>query len=259
MNKFVFIGALIGYMVARFDGLILGAVIGYAVGRMMDSSVIHSAVGAFQSRFVESTFAVMGAVCKADGRVTAEEIRAAERMFDRLRLTAQARESAKRAFNRGKSPGFDLDAEVAGFARSVRGNPVLLQMFLQVQLSAMAADGALHPAEREMLMRIARGLGLSTADVQRLEALLRGGFAGGRGAPTAGPALDDAYQVLGVSPSASDTELKRAYRRLMSQHHPDKLAGKDLPESMREMAEQKTREITAAYQLIEQVRAQARA
>ena len=60
--------------------------------------------------------------------------------------------------------------------------------------------------------------------------------------------------MLGVAADASDAELKKAYRRLMSQNHPDKLAAKGLPESMREMAEQKTREITAAYELIERTR-----
>ncbi len=60
--------------------------------------------------------------------------------------------------------------------------------------------------------------------------------------------------MLGVPASASDAEVKRAYRVLMSQNHPDKLAAKGLPESMREMAEEKTREITAAYERIQQVR-----
>src|SRR3546814_7160569 len=98
-------------------------------------------------------------------------------LFDRLHLSGVARESAKHAFNRGKSPGFDVDAEVQRFARASRGQRVLHQMFLQVQLSAVSADGAAHPAEHAMLMRIARGLGLSEAEVQALEAMLRGGGA----------------------------------------------------------------------------------
>lgn len=62
--------------------------------------------------------------------------------------------------------------------------------------------------------------------------------------------LDAAYAVLGVATTASDVEIKKAYRRLMSQHHPDKLIAKGLPESMLKIATQKTQEIKAAYEKI---------
>ena len=138
-------------------------------------------------------------------------------------------------------------------AALLRGQQALLQMFLQVQISAVVADGKMHPAEHEMLMRIARGLGLSEAEVRQLEAMLLGG---GRASEASSPQrLENAYRVLGVSPSAPDAEVKKAYRRLMSQNHPDKLAAKGLPESMRQMAEQKTREITGAYEIVERARA----
>ena len=101
-----------------------------------------------------------------------------------------------------------------------------------------------------MLVRVARGLGLSEADVAQLEALLRTGSPG----PSPQHKLDDAYAALGISPSATDAEVKQAYRRLMSQNHPDKLAGKGLPESMREMAEERSREISTAYAVIKEAR-----
>ena len=101
-----------------------------------------------------------------------------------------------------------------------------------------------------MLVRIARGLGLSEADVAQLEALLRTGT----GAPSPGRKLDDAYAALGLTPTATDAQVKQAYRRLMSQNHPDKLAAKGLPESMRQVAEERTREISTAYALIKEAR-----
>lgn len=244
------IGGLIGYLIGRIPGMLIGAALGLWLGRRLQQRIATFGPGAIRAQYLDATFAVMGALCKADGRVTRDEIRVAEQLFDRLRLSGERREAAKAAFNRGKSPGFDLDAEVAALARLTRGNRVLQQLFLQVQLSAVAADGVLHDDERAMLLRVARGLGLSEAEIDRLEAMLRGGGRPGDNRPS----LADAYRVLGLDESASDAEVKKAYRRLMSQNHPDKLAAKGLPEDMREIAEERTREITNAYERIKAAR-----
>lgn len=285
------VGAVIGALVAGWRGLVIGALVGYVVGWVRRRQMAAD-FGVLQAQFVDSTFAVMGAICKADDLVTRDEIRAAENLFARLRLSAAQREAAKAAFARGKAAGFDIDAEVAKFRRAAGRRPALLQLFLQAQLMAVGADRALHPREHAMLVRIAHGLGLPEAAVAQLEALLRvsagaqgaaygtqgrGGYRGeearrdeygreygwganrrgadGRSAPPSPrDKLADAYAALGLSQSASDAEIKRAYRRLMSQNHPDKLAAKGLPESMRQIAEQKTREISAAYRLIKEAR-----
>lgn len=250
MNGLVLLGGLIGFLFNRWPGLLLGALAGYLLSQRVKVGFTRTVVR-MQSQFLHSTFAVMGAVCKADGRVSEAEIRVVEQLFARLHLSGEARQVAQQAFNRGKAPDFDLDGEVRRFAQAARGQPMLLQMFLQIQLSAVAADGQIHEAEHALLLRIARGLGLPESELLRLEAMLRGQRSGGQNHEQK---LADAYAVLGVSPQSSDTELKKAYRLLMSQNHPDKLAAKGLPESMREMAEQKTREITAAYQLVERAR-----
>lgn len=247
-----FVFALIGLFVGGFRGLVLGFLIGYAASFVL-KSVLVKKLASVQGQFLESTFAVMGALCKADGVVTRDEIAIAEAMFERLHLSGEQREIAKEAFNRGKSPGFDLDAEVGAFGRVVHGQRPLLVMFLQIQCSAIAGDGNVHPAEHQMLVRIARLLGLSEADVAQLEALLRTGARGGPSARTQ-TNLEDAYAALGLTSSATDAEIKKAYRRLISQNHPDKLAGKGLPESMREMAEERTRELNTAYETIKNAR-----
>ena len=241
--------ALIGLIVAGIRGLLIGAAIGYAASWVLQN-VLGQKLALVQAQFLESTFAVMGAVCKADGAVSRDEIRVAESMFARLNLSSEQRQSAMAAFSRGKAPDFDLDAEVATFARASRGHRPILVMFLQIQCAAVAADGNVHPAEHQMLVRVARGLGLSEADVAQLEALLRTGSPG----PSPQHKLDDAYAALGISPSATDAEVKQAYRRLMSQNHPDKLASRGLPESMREMAEERSREISTAYAVIKEAR-----
>ncbi len=124
----------------------------------------------------------------------------------------------------------------------------LVAMFLQVQLAALSADGRVDAEEHRLFLRIARGLGLPEAEVQRLEASLRM-----HGNPSQ-QKLDDAYAAMGVNAQVSDADLKTAYRRLMSEHHPDKLAARGMPENMRGMAEERTRDITAAYDRIKTAR-----
>jgi DnaJ like chaperone protein len=112
----------------------------------------------------------------------------------------------------------------------------------------------------DALVRIARRLGLSEADVSQLEALLRAGTAGPSG-PGARPTRDklaDAYTALGVTPDTDAAGIKRAYRKLISQNHPDKLASRGLPDSMRAVAEERSREINSAYDLIKAARSDVR-
>ncbi|MDI9246028.1 co-chaperone DjlA [Marinobacter sp. CHS3-4] len=252
----LFIGGLIGYMFARLPGFLIGAAAGVFLTRLIKQRLWQK-ISQVQTGFLESVFAVMGALCKADGVVTRDEIQVAEKLFEQFRLSGESRERAKAAFNRGKADDFDLDAELQHFLSISGRQPALLQMFLQVQVSAVAADGVIHPAEHEMLLRVARGLGLPESQVEQLEAMLRGsqgGQAGGGGQQSTASQLENAYKVLGVSSSDSDADIKKAYRKLMSENHPDKLAGRGLPESMREMAEQKTREISHAYDVIKAAR-----
>jgi DnaJ like chaperone protein len=247
----IFVVALIGLAVGGIRGMIVSVVVSYALTWAAKKIVVQKLVSV-QAQFLETTFAVMGAVCKADGVVTPHEIAIAENMFVRLNLSPEQKETAKAAFMRGKSQGFDLDAEVAAFAAASRGQRPLHMMLLHIQIVAVMSDAAVHPAEHQLLVRVARLLGLTEADVSQLEAMLRTGT--GPSGPSPQHSLENAYAALGINSTASDAEIKKAYRRLMSQHHPDKLAGKGLPESMREMAEQKTREINTAYAVIKEAR-----
>ena len=250
-----FIGAIIGVIAGGLPGLIIGGLIGYGAGLLLRQSLVGG-LRVVQSQLLESVFAVMGALCKADNVITRDEINAVEQMFGMLNLHGEQREQAKAAFNRGKQPEFDLDAAVDQFARISHSRRPLVQLFLQLQVMAIAADGRIDPAEHAMLVRIARRLGLSEADVSQLEALLRAGTTGpsGPGARPAQDKLGDAYIALGVTPDSDAAEIKRAYRKLISQNHPDKLAARGLPESMRAVAEERSREINSAYDLIKAAR-----
>ena len=76
----------------------------------------------------------------------------------------------------------------------------------------------------------------------------------GAGASSQGPSASDAYAILGVSAKASDKDVRRAYRRLLSQHHPDKLVSKGLPEEMMKVAAKKTHEIKQAWETVKRER-----
>ena len=252
----IVIGAIIGALTGGLPGLLIGGLIGYGAGFVLRQSVVGG-LRVVQSQLIDSTFAIMGALCKADNVVTRDEINAVEQIFSMLNLHGEQREQGKAAFNRGKQADFDLDAAVDQFARISHGRRPLVQLFLQLQCMAVAADGRVDAAEHAMLVRIARRLGLSEADVSQLEALLRAG-AGGPSASVRTPPqsrLEDAYTALGVTPGSDAAEIKRAYRKLISQNHPDKLAARGLPESMRAVAEERSREINSAYDLIKNARA----
>jgi len=249
---FIVIGAILGLCLRGFVGLVLGGLLGSVISYL----TLRERLRRVQRQFVDTTFAVMGALCKADGVVTRDEIQVVEQIFALLRLAPEQKDAARGAFTRGKAPEFDLDATVSLFAGAAPPGSMLFQLFLQLQLMAVAADGQVHPAEQVMLLRVARQLGLDERDLARLEALLRAAASGG-GAPSAAQSqqrLADAYAVLGVSPEATESEIKTAYRKMISENHPDKLASKGLPESMRAVAEARAREINAAYDLIKSAR-----
>lgn len=246
------IGALIGVFAGGFRGLVLGAVIGYGVSWLLRRFFVGS-LRVKQNQLMDSTFSIMGAICKSDGVVARAEINMVEQIFTMLRLGDEQRAQAKSAFSRGKQPDFDLDQAVDTFAALTHRRGPLLQLFLQLQCMAIAADGRVDAAEHQMLVRIAQRLGLGEHDVRQLEALLRAATSGS--APGGGPQasanrLDDAYEALGVTATATDSEVKRAYRRLISKTHPDKLAARGLPDSMRAVAEERSRELNKAYDLI---------
>jgi len=221
------IGAMLGALFGGFAGLLIGGLLGYAANFVLRQFIVGSLQVA-QSQLLDSTFSVMGALCRADNVVTRDEINAVEQIFNMLKLQGESREQAKAAFSRGKQADFDLDAAVDQFAQISRGRGPLLQLFLQVQCMAVVADGRIDPAEHAMLVRIAQRLGLREADVSQLEALLRAAM-GGPSATGGQPQKDrlaDAYTALGITADAKPAEIKRAYRKLISKNHPDKLAAR---------------------------------
>ncbi len=267
-------GGTFGLMLGGPLGALLGAAIGHQLDRGLEGfeSFPRLEPGRhqrIQMAFFTATFSVMGHLAKADGRVTEEEIAIARRIMERMDLSPDMREAAIRLFREGKSPGFPLDETLDQFRREIGRRASLVRLFLEILLQAAYADGSLHPKEERLLLHICNRLGFSRFEFQALRAFMEAQLRFSqaqyqyrqqrrnryRGAPGRHqPSVNDAYAVLGVTPAASDGEIKKAYRRLMSQHHPDKLVAKGLPEEMVKIATEKTQKIREAYEIIQRHR-----
>ena len=135
-----------------------------------------------------------------------------------------------------------------------------MRMFLQIQLNAALAEGALHPAERRIFERICLLFGVSEFEMRQYEQFIgaqqgyRGPSGGAEPRTARHDPLGSAYQTLGVSPQATDADVKTAYRRLMKENHPDKLVARGLPEAMMKMAQEKVQQINVAYETVKRTR-----
>lgn len=236
----------------------LGALMGAAVGNYFDKGL--SAVGLqntlgvgaterVQSAFFTATFSVMGYVAKSDGKVTADEIALAKQVMDQMSLSAQQRKVAINLFSEGKKDDFPIHEVLAQFKQEIFRRRNLVQMFLEIISATALADGKLDSKEQSILEEIAGDLGYTQADFNALLQRLSG-QAHFTNQVSTKDKLNAAYELLGLNSANSDAELKKAYRRLMNQHHPDKLVAKGLPEEMMAIATQKTQDIKAAYELI---------
>ena len=250
-------GKLVGVIIGSLAGPV-GAAVGLFLGHQFDRGVggrqreNYDGVGQV---FFETTFGVMGHVAKADGRVSEAEIQAARGIMDRMRLDEAQVQAAIRLFNEGKAPDWPMERELARLAAALGSRRTLRRAFLEIQVEAALSNPYMGAETRDKLWRIATALDLGRVELAQVEALLRFGRAtGGDRQVQSQSSTADAYRVLGLEPAASDEEVKLAYRRLMNQHHPDKLRARGMPESMIPVAEAKTREIRAAWDTLRAAR-----
>ncbi|WNC71613.1 co-chaperone DjlA [Thalassotalea psychrophila] len=254
-------GKILGFALGFFAGGPFGAIFGLWIGHKFDQGMSMD-FNAFnkqndsdrQNAFFKATFSVMGHITKASGRVTEDEIAFANGAMKRWGLNQDTQTIARQAFNEGKQEFFELDKQLRQLKSSCFGRHDLLQMFIEIQIQAAFADGELHPKERQILHKIARSLGISARELDFLLDRIVAGeqfHQGGNQTPQqAKSQLENAYKILGVTANTDHKEIKKAYRKLMSQHHPDKLVAKGLPPELMEDAKQKAQDIQAAYELI---------
>ena len=266
MWKGVFSGALVGLLITQRAW---GAVIGAIIGLMFDQGAgLGGAPGAAHSghsisisdEFFRTTFELMGHVAKSDGRVTEAEIDAARRLMQELNLGEREISAAIAFFRAGKSAAYDAELGVERLREACGQRYDLLRAFVELQLRAALAGNDLSPPARAILTRVAERLGMSGLEFAYMEASLRArqrtrGASAGSGRHGAGSgSLAEFYAELEVDAGITDQEVTKAYRRQMSRHHPDKLVANGLPESMAQMAKEKTQRIQEAYEGIRAAR-----
>lgn len=261
------IGGFFGFLLAGPLGLLLGVFIGHlfdkGLSRNQGWTFSSTNPTVAQQAFFDTTFLVMGHIAKLDGRVSEAEIQAARTIMNRLGLTEVMRQKAIDLFNKGKQTDFDLEKALNHLVQICHRNKILLKLFVEIQMQTALAEQPISREKQRVLQKICQNLGFAPLNFSFFEHIFnfeqafrqqqsnqqrQGHYQSSYSRQQLN--LQDAYAILGISESATPAEIKKAYRKQMSQHHPDKLLAKGLPEEMIKIATEKTQNIKAAYDRI---------
>jgi DnaJ like chaperone protein len=255
------IAGLIGLLVGGVIGLVIGVFIGHSFDKGLARTFSFASpenIARIKNSFFETTFLLLGHLAKSDGRISEQEIDHTELIITQMGLDAGQRKRAIDLFKRGAAPEFELEPTVATFSQTCGAQKKLQQTLLLFLISmALVDDHTIAASELAALERTATAMGFSPAQLRALlnMAQAQEHFHQGQGSSaSSGTTLQDAYMALGVSEDVTDKVLKKAYRRLMSQNHPDKLIAQGVPEDMLKIATQKSQEIVSAYDMIKKHR-----
>lgn len=237
------LGGAAGLLVGGPLGALVGGLAGHAVDKFRESTTdAEGDVGRHQVKQVAFTIAViaLGAkMAKADGVVTREEIKVFKRVF---RIPPNEEKNVGRVFNLARQDTAGYEEYAAQIARMFRDTPQLMEDLLHGLFAIAMADGVLHPDEDVYLQNVAAIFGFNEAAYARIRSY------------HAKDGEGDPYQILGVAPEISDTELKKAYRQLIRENHPDKVIADGLPQEFVDVANAKLAKINAAYDQIAKIR-----
>ena len=261
-------GKVLGGTFGLMLGGPLGAIAGAALGHLFFDSAqdqisedqggrpkFTASAERIQAAYFIALFSLLGKIAKADGKVTKDEGDLVIRFLDQMRVTGQQRDFAIQVFNEAKGIHYTVDELAQQFHQVTGGRKDLTFGLLEMLFQVAMADGTFHPQEEREIRRVASIVGLSQYEWNTLYHRYIGaeGGAGGGGAAR-GASLSEHYETLGVSESASDDEVRKAYRRLAKENHPDSLIAKGLPEEFIEYATERFQRIQNAWDAVKKAR-----
>ncbi len=238
-----------------FFGGPLGAVVGGALGHhLVDKQqrrIAEQQAGGLggrpgraeqvQAAYFVSIFSILGKLAKADGVVTQEELAVVNTFIDGMNIDDGEKQFARQVFTEAKNSSYAIEDFARQFYEINQNQPQLLASFLDVLFRVAAADGQLHPAEEEALLRVKAVFSINEQQYEEIRAVYF-------------KDADKYYKVLNCTPQSSTDDIKKSYRELVRDFHPDTIVAKGLPEEFTEFATKRFREIQEAYEAIRQER-----
>jgi DnaJ like chaperone protein len=246
------IGSFAGFAMGGPIGAMFGAAAGHAYDQMQEGAAGHlpppwgdrpwgmgmgteTSETARQMAFSVAVIVLGAKVAKVDGAVNRSEINAFKEVF---RVPADEVKNVGRIFDQAKQDARGFEPYARQVAQLFRHEPAILEDLLASLFYIARSDGDIKPAELTFLKQVADFFSLSGVSFERLRAMFMRADA------------PDPYGVLGVSRGAPDDEVKRIYRRLIRENHPDALIAQGMPKSFVEVANRKMAAINAAYDQI---------
>lgn len=248
------VGALVGGLGGALPGALLGAVVGHALDRhwrlrrWSDLPARLAELRTGDSGFERVLFLCLGRLAKASGRVSQQHLQLARDLMQQYRLDEAARLAAMRDFNEGKTAG-----ELGPLVRALRKRePARAAELLDSCWRMAVVPGQLNDEVRSLLSSWAAEAGLGQAERQRMHQRHQRTQPPprGRSAVPRQDALNRAAALLKVNLSDTPEMIKRAYRRQLSLHHPDKLAVRGAGRAEQGNAGERIRQIQEAYELL---------
>ncbi len=192
--------------------------------------------------FTIAVLALGAKMAKADGQVTRDEVAAFREIFI---IPPEDEKKAARIFNLARQDVAGFEGYARQVARMFRDRPAVLEDLMEGLFHIAAADGVYHPAEDAFLVEVARLFGIGEDKFH----ILRARYA---------PGAHEPYAALGVEPSISDEDLRKHWRKLVRDLHPDKMIARGVPEEAERMATRRLAAVNAAYEEIIAERARMR-